>query len=429
MENLHRFRDYTTRRGTSMQLSFCLLRHNWFEMGDVLLFAEDLGLPVSIHTVLEPDHGVQRLPTDELEGGRPVARGVPHDAHRTTLHEPRCLEPRAGPTPVGARRPRRREERDWVGEPPGPDNVAHVAASMLSLASPETTRSVERFRARRRARSVTAELAAWSDHGVTGSVTADPTGRIVRSDLRQLPVLGVLDPADSWESAHGAVLDPAGRNSGRCGFPRSSGRVSAPSTCCSSGPSTGTGPGWSSAPSPSATGGASRLALSGHEPRRRRPSAAPMLVLPHGPGPSGAERTPSSAVGSGSMKIEAEAEWEVCVPDSPPFDTACRAPWVSLEFDPAGLVYGCCASQLWPLGRIGVDRLSSIWGGPRAHVIREALRNWDFWRAAAPADGISSTVGWIRSLPSTTGIRSKRSACRGQHMMLFALSNRCNLAA
>src|SRR5690606_14331645 len=55
----------------------------------------------------------------------------------------------------------------------------------------------------------------------------------------------------------------------------------------------------------------------------------------------------------------------------------CVAPWVSLELDPSGWVYACCANQSYPLGRIGVDRLADLWNGPRAQVLKEALERWD----------------------------------------------------
>lgn len=65
MTNLHRFRDYTRSRGRHMNLSFSLVRQNWFELGSVLLLGEELGLPVTIQTVIEPDFGAQRS-NDEL---------------------------------------------------------------------------------------------------------------------------------------------------------------------------------------------------------------------------------------------------------------------------------------------------------------------------------------------------------------------------
>lgn len=66
MRNLHRFRDYTRSRGSHMNLSFSLVRQNWFEMGSVLLLAEGLDMPVTIQTVIEPDFGAQRADDEVL---------------------------------------------------------------------------------------------------------------------------------------------------------------------------------------------------------------------------------------------------------------------------------------------------------------------------------------------------------------------------
>lgn len=108
-------------------------------------------------------------------------------------------------------------------------------------------------------------------------------------------------------------------------------------------------------------------------------------------------------------------------------DTVCVAPWVSMEFDPSGLVYACCASQLYPLGRIGEQRLDELWGGHRAKVLRESLQRADLTVACG-------TCRWHlehRRMDPTAAVydRLPLEAPDPQwpHMMLFALSNRCNL--
>jgi len=68
MENIHRFRDYAKRRGTSFQLAFCLMRQNWQEFGDLLLFGEDIGCRVFVNTVIDPLHcSLYALPLQELK--------------------------------------------------------------------------------------------------------------------------------------------------------------------------------------------------------------------------------------------------------------------------------------------------------------------------------------------------------------------------
>jgi radical SAM protein with 4Fe4S-binding SPASM domain len=56
IENLHRFLDYKRRRRTYLSLTYCLMRQNWHEFGDFLLFAESLGSPVFVNTVIDPSH-------------------------------------------------------------------------------------------------------------------------------------------------------------------------------------------------------------------------------------------------------------------------------------------------------------------------------------------------------------------------------------
>lgn len=66
MSNLDRFQAYTQARGTNLILSWSLVRANWHEFPDMMRWAESRGLPVHVQTVIEPEHGVQRLPTPEL---------------------------------------------------------------------------------------------------------------------------------------------------------------------------------------------------------------------------------------------------------------------------------------------------------------------------------------------------------------------------
>ncbi len=110
-----------------------------------------------------------------------------------------------------------------------------------------------------------------------------------------------------------------------------------------------------------------------------------------------------------------------------PVDTVCVAPWVSMEFDPSGWVYACCASQLYPLGRIGEQRLAELWGGRRATVLRESLQRADLTVACG-------TCRWHlehRRMDPVAAVYDRLPVespdPQWPHMMLFALSNRCNL--
>jgi molybdenum cofactor biosynthesis enzyme MoaA len=98
-----------------------------------------------------------------------------------------------------------------------------------------------------------------------------------------------------------------------------------------------------------------------------------------------------------------------------------------MEFDPAGWVYGCCSSQLYPLGRIGAERLSEIWSGQRAQVLRDALRSWDLSVACAACrwhldHGRPDPVAAVYDQFETPSLDPA-----GPQLMVFALSNRCNL--
>lgn len=128
------------------------------------------------------------------------------------------------------------------------------------------------------------------------------------------------------------------------------------------------------------------------------------------------------------MDPEARRAWEAARPGRDhAVDAVCVAPWVSLELDPTGWVYGCCANQLYPLGRIGVNRLDDIWNGARAAVLRTALQRWD----------LSVGCGACRwhlehgRLDPDAAVYDRYPLDRvdpaGPVAMTFALSNRCNL--
>jgi MoaA/NifB/PqqE/SkfB family radical SAM enzyme len=128
------------------------------------------------------------------------------------------------------------------------------------------------------------------------------------------------------------------------------------------------------------------------------------------------------------MDPEARRAWEAARPGRDhAVDAVCIAPWVSLELDPTGWVYGCCANQLHPLGRIGVDRLGDIWNGARAGVLRTALQRWDLsvgcgacrWHLEHGRLDPDADVYDRYPLDVTDP--------SGPVAMTFALSNRCNL--
>lgn len=57
MDNLRRFRDYARKHGTGVSLAHCLMRPNYHEFADLLVFAEEHGFDdVGVNTVLFPGH-------------------------------------------------------------------------------------------------------------------------------------------------------------------------------------------------------------------------------------------------------------------------------------------------------------------------------------------------------------------------------------
>jgi hypothetical protein len=128
------------------------------------------------------------------------------------------------------------------------------------------------------------------------------------------------------------------------------------------------------------------------------------------------------------MDPQAAAAWRAARPARHlPFDTACVAPWVALELDPAGWVYGCCANQTYRLGRIGPQRLPELWGGERMQTLRDALKRWDL---SVGCQSCRWHLEHGRMDPDAAvydryQVSSEQPAA--PRAMTFALSNRCNL--
>jgi tetratricopeptide (TPR) repeat protein len=66
--NLTEMLAYTADRGTCLTIAFCLMRQNWHELGEMLAYAESLGVLVIMNTVVEPvDCSLYTLPLHDLE--------------------------------------------------------------------------------------------------------------------------------------------------------------------------------------------------------------------------------------------------------------------------------------------------------------------------------------------------------------------------
>ena len=124
----------------------------------------------------------------------------------------------------------------------------------------------------------------------------------------------------------------------------------------------------------------------------------------------------------------ARAAWSAGRPGSGhAVDAACIAPWVSLEFDPQGWVYTCCANQLYPLGRIGDERLADLWAGPRARVLREAVGRWDLSVGCGSCRWHLEHGRMDTDAAVYDRYRFTDPEPPGPASITFALSNHCNL--
>lgn len=139
--NIERFHRYTRERGRPFAITWSLVRQNWFELGSMLAWAEERGIPVRVQTVMEPEFGVQAVATDQLrdivdslEREDAVLRPVLElnldmwDRELRRLRDELRLRDRPDP-----------ELRVMRG--PEFDNAPHVMASIL--AAPEATESTD----------------------------------------------------------------------------------------------------------------------------------------------------------------------------------------------------------------------------------------------------------------------------------------------
>jgi uncharacterized Fe-S cluster-containing radical SAM superfamily protein len=183
MRNLERFREYTRERGTRLTLSWSLVRGNWFELGSALRFAEERDIPVKVLTVIEPDYGLQRLPTNELAW---VVRSMEAESEdllsdlvinrETWIREVERLsgelEARGG-----------ERVRPLCMEPAAPGNVDHIVQLMLEtagrpLSGPDSQAAIARS---------TADIQRWCGVVEPVCLELDSTG-VLRLDAElELP--------------------------------------------------------------------------------------------------------------------------------------------------------------------------------------------------------------------------------------------------
>ncbi len=199
MANLDRFLDYTNERGTVLTMSWSLVRANWHELGAAARFAESRGIHLKVQTVIEPEFGLQRLPTSELTE---VVRAL--QAEGEVLEAELVLN-----RDMWRREVRRLEEelehratgglRGLCMEPAGPENVDHVVAMMLD----STERLVPVGERDDVVARSTADLQRWCSTDRVARFDLDARGAVVDGSLGALAE-GVLADIDG-----AAVVDVA----------------------------------------------------------------------------------------------------------------------------------------------------------------------------------------------------------------------------
>lgn len=236
MENLERFREYTSRRGTELILNWSLVRQNWHELGAMVRWAEERDLSVHVQTVIEPEFGVQRMPTDEL---RHVVEALESESEQLVPHLRRNLDVWTGEVRRLRMELDARDRGDrplFTMEPPNPANVGHVAATIRASVAgrgragfatgAEGARaalgSLRTLLAGPRSRddlvgAAREELARWSSGGPVGRIRLDRELRVRSCDVGGVipstvgaPALGagstLEDLLAGWESRLGGAM-------------------------------------------------------------------------------------------------------------------------------------------------------------------------------------------------------------------------------
>ena len=210
MANLDRFARYTAERGTELAITWSLVRQNWFELGDMMRFAEERGIRLKVQTVIEPEYGVQRMPTPELAF---VVESLEAEGRKLapTLHLNRQMWDREVQRLRGELESRADGGlRPMYMEPPSTANIPHVAQMIsavddvpntdtlreriLGLLRPSHPNGTSTTRAATATTATTAaterergtarnELRAWSGGRTVGEITIDERGHITGREL------------------------------------------------------------------------------------------------------------------------------------------------------------------------------------------------------------------------------------------------------
>lgn len=198
LASFERFVAYTERVGTRMDLSFCVLRQNWSELADLVELADRHGIDAHAQQVLEREHALHRLPSDELAE---VVRSL--ERRGEDLHLERESNRQVWDDMLRwlhTELARGDEHRLRVWEQPHPSNLLHAVTTRRRLvdAAGEAGRRAPRLgRARFDPATIEAwrrRLAGWAATGQVGELRTDADDVVVHADLQAI-VPPRADPA------------------------------------------------------------------------------------------------------------------------------------------------------------------------------------------------------------------------------------------
>lgn len=177
LENFRRFHAYARERGTSMVLAYCLMRQNWHEFGDFLLFGDEYDCDVCVNVVSFPVKcSLFAMPRAELQGVLAAME-----------RQEASLLPKLGRNRHVwiVERDRIRNKLEQPAESPEWFALINISAPFAEQAAEATDEGAQEALARE-------ALSAWSGGGEVTGIVLDRDEEVVRS-LAGRGFLGVPD--------------------------------------------------------------------------------------------------------------------------------------------------------------------------------------------------------------------------------------------
>lgn len=115
-------------------------------------------------------------------------------------------------------------------------------------------------------------------------------------------------------------------------------------------------------------------------------------------------------------------------PDAASFAPRCTAPYLVMDFDPAGNVQACCVNAMYPLGNVAEASIREIWEGERAQKLRRAIERDDLsygcgvCRHRLEFEAGDPAAWYYNNFPAA------EPDPQWPWLMVFALHNTCNAA-